>query len=372
MGRLVPTLAGPADDASLRELLAANPVPGTITVSYRTDPSYFAATALLGPFAQTVIGRDEGDGQLGALACRSVRDRYVGGALRPVGYLSGLRVDERQQGRWIVSRGLRYMRDLDADGRTSGYLATIVAGSVHAKSVLVDRPRVGFPSFVPLRELLTMALPTGTLRHERDAGRVTVRAAARSELWAIAAFLAENGSRRCFFPAFGTDDLAGETPQGAGISDGDVLMAVSDGQILGAVVLWDQTSLKQAVVCSYSPGVDRFRPALDVVARIAGATGLPAPGGSLITAYAALLSVAEDDVAVARALLTEAARLARERGVGFLMVGMTGDDPLVAALAWRPRITYRSTVYAVGWGGTAERLAAECAGRPLHVEIATL
>jgi hypothetical protein len=54
------------------------------------------------------------------------------------------------------------------------------------------------------------------------------------------------------------------------------------------------------------------------------------------------------------------------------MLGMAENDPLLPAVRRLPRITYGSTAYAVGWNGSAERLAEQCASRPIHVEIAML
>lgn len=372
-GRLLPDLAQPVDDEAIRDLLARSPVPGATTVTYCTEPSYFAAAALLGPHAETIIGRDPETGRVGALACRSIRERYLGGELTPVGYLSELRVGDSQQGRWVVSRGLRELRELDRDGRACGYFATVVDGAREALGVLIKARRPEFPTFVPMAPLLTFALLArrGTVRPSAGGG-LRLRAAVRSELPAVADFLAETGSRRSLFPHFSAADLAGTTPQGAGLGEGDVLVAERDGQIIGSVVLWDQRPLKQAVVNAYAPVTERLRPVIGVASRLLGGQPLPAPGETIRMAYAALLAVADDNVAVARALIRATMREAARRGIDIVMLGMTGDDPLLSAVRRFPRITYRSTVFAIGWNESAARLASRCAQRPLHIEIAML
>jgi hypothetical protein len=374
MGRLVPDLATASDDDALRGLLASNPVPGTMTVSYRCEPSYFAAADLLGPFHQTVVGRDECDGSLGAMVCRSVRERWVGGRALPVGYLSNLRVDSPHRGRWVVGRGLRHVRGLDRDGRApEGYLATIVEGSRQAAGMLVERPREGSPEFVPVATLLTMALVT-----RRSSRRPAVRSglvigpALTTELDEVASFLARRGPSRRFFPVVSAGDLAGHTSQGAGLGEGDVFVARRGGEIVATAALWDQSGVRQAVVCGYGGPLERARRVIGVAARVAGASPLPDPGQRIPMAYASLLTVAEDDPAVARSLLRVIEHAAAERGIGFLMLGMTERDPLLPAVARWPRVTYRSTVYALGWDGAAHRLAALGASDVAHVEIALL
>src|SRR5688500_3317062 len=117
-------IAGPEDDAEIRALLARNPVPGRVVVSYEREPSYFLGCGTMGPFSQVVAARDEATGRLAAIACRTVRRRYVGGEPRDVGYLSQLRVDGRYRGRWLVPAGFRFLADLDVDGRADGYITT--------------------------------------------------------------------------------------------------------------------------------------------------------------------------------------------------------------------------------------------------------
>jgi hypothetical protein len=141
---------------------------------------------------------------------------------------------------------------------------------------------------------------------------------------------------------------------------------------VGSVALWDQRSLKQAVVNAYTPVTERLRPAIGAASRLLGGHRLPAPGETIPMAYAALLTVADDDVAVARALIGAAVAEAARRGIGIVMLGMTEDDPLLPALRRLPTITYRSTVFAIGWNDSAAELASRCAQRPLHVEIAML
>ena len=114
------SIATPADDSDIQEMLRDNPVPGEITISYERSPSYFHGCGVMGDFHQTVIARHRDDGILAGLACRAVRSMYINGRATDVGYLGQLRVDRRFQGRRLVSAGFRYIRDLDLDQRTSG------------------------------------------------------------------------------------------------------------------------------------------------------------------------------------------------------------------------------------------------------------
>ncbi len=86
MSRFRFELATPADDADLRQILAATPMPGRIAVSLRREPSWFAAAVVDGHFRQVVACRDLATRRLVGFGCRSVRRLYVNGLPTDVGY----------------------------------------------------------------------------------------------------------------------------------------------------------------------------------------------------------------------------------------------------------------------------------------------
>src|SRR5947209_9611734 len=87
-------LATPADDADLGRVLAETPMPGRIAVSFRRDPSYFAAAVVDGRFRQVIAARDSATGRIIGFGSRSIGERYVNGQPEPIGYLSSLRLRE--------------------------------------------------------------------------------------------------------------------------------------------------------------------------------------------------------------------------------------------------------------------------------------
>ncbi len=146
MSRFQFELAAPADDAELRQILAATPMPGRIAVSFRREPSWFAAAVVDGYFRQVVVCRDLDTGRLIGFGCRSVRRLNVNGLPADVGYLSGLRVLPEYRNMGLVARGYAFFRRLHQDCRTAFYLTTIAEGNDTANSVLTSR-RAGLPAY---------------------------------------------------------------------------------------------------------------------------------------------------------------------------------------------------------------------------------
>ena len=112
-------LATTADDPALRQLMATNPIPGQISLTYEREPDYFMGCGTMGRFCQVIVVRHQPTGQIVGLCCRASRLLFINGQIEDVGYLSQLRVAEAFQGRWLVSQGFHYLRQLHGDGETS-------------------------------------------------------------------------------------------------------------------------------------------------------------------------------------------------------------------------------------------------------------
>src|SRR6185295_2018695 len=84
MSRYQFDVATEADDADLRRVLAETPMPGRIAVSFRREPSYFAAAEIDGRFRQVVAARELNSGRIIGFGSRSVCQRYVNGLPTPI------------------------------------------------------------------------------------------------------------------------------------------------------------------------------------------------------------------------------------------------------------------------------------------------
>lgn len=397
-------LATPADDADIRRLLAMNPIPGQITLTYEREPNYFLGCGTMGHFYQVVVARPQPSGELAGVVSRATRPLFVNGQIEEVGYLSQLRIDERFQGRWLTPQGFRFLRQLHADGRVSGYLASIIEGNEQATGILVKRPRRGYPTFRYICRLWTLALilrgpkpipastyeisrgstaappslprrsvvtPSKTLRveHRRDAERQGKRSNAgalergenagalergkrenSSGLGEVITFLRQHGATKQFFPAYTEADF-GDSPLTRGFNLEDFFLARRQGNLVGVIGLWDQSAYKQSVVQAYSGALGRLRPLYNLALRLIGAQPLPSPGEQIRFAYASFICTANNDPDIFDLLLRYVYNLAVERGYAYLMVGLTEDDPLLVVARRYLHLPYRSQLYTVCWDG---------------------
>lgn len=363
-------LATRADDADLRHILAETPMPGTIVVSFRREPSYFDAV-VDGPFHQVVAARDTESGRLVGFGARAVRQRYVNGQSEPIGYLSSLRLLAEHRNRGLVARGYAYFRKLHADARTRLYLTTIAEGNPVALDLLTSG-RAGLPAYHFAGRYHTVALPLirAGRRNLPAQGRITIREARVEDVPAVVAFLEQEGPRRQFFPRYEASDFFTEQGCFRGLRPGDLLLAYRDGGLVGTLAGWDQRGYRQTVVHGYRLSLRWARPFYNGWARLRGQPRLPAPGESFGYLTAALPVVACNDPEVFRSLL-EALRSRASPEVSYLLVGLHEDDPLLPVLRAYQATWYTTRLYLVCWPeGEVLRLNRD--GRAPYLELGSL
>ncbi len=368
VGDFVFDLATPADDAAIRRLLADNPVPGDVTLTYRREPNYFAGSPVMGD-TQILVARHRPTGRLAALATRSIRMHFVNGEPEAVGYVGQLRIDHAFRGRWLVPLGFRYFHGLHQDGRVRGYYTTIIQGNAEAEGVLVAKARRHFPAYRPIGTLVTLAILLHKRRLPRSYDDLVLSSAKQDELDEIVAFLQEEGRRKQFFPHYRRSDFESTATRDFHVED--FLVARRSGRLVGLLGLWDQGGFKQTTVTGLSRRMQRLRPFYNAAARLGGAPPMATVGTSLNTVYAAFICVAEDEPAVFATLLDGAFRLAAGRGHAFLTVGLSPADPLYAVAKRFFHIPYVSTIYTVCWRGD-EAFHDRLDGRPPYLELAAL
>ena len=139
-------IATPSDDDALRELIRRMPMPGAIRVAFEREPSFFASQTVEGRFHEVVVCRQNSDGKIVGMGCRSVKTVFLNGQPVPVGYLSSLRLLPAYRGARLVAGGYRYFRERHHDGQARLYLTTIVEDNAHALSILATE-RPGLPAY---------------------------------------------------------------------------------------------------------------------------------------------------------------------------------------------------------------------------------
>src|SRR5258708_4483905 len=113
-------VATATDNADIRRLLRENPMTGRIGLSFEREPDYFADAGLAGELKQTIVARERG--RIVCSGSCTIRQRFINGGPRRVGYLGGLRLDKSVNGRFGILRGgYEFFRTIQSDRAADFY-----------------------------------------------------------------------------------------------------------------------------------------------------------------------------------------------------------------------------------------------------------
>jgi len=350
-GRLRFDIAADGDDADIRRLLRENPMPGRISISFEREPNYFADAKLSGEIKQTIVARD--GGRVVCVGSCTIRQRFVNGRSVRVGYLGGLRLDASHSGRFEILRlGYEFFHQLQADTPADFYFTSIARDNARARSIL-ERGLPGMPSYEFIGEFVTVLLPA-QLGH--PAPEVVENRNPTAEQ--IVTLLNNHNRERQLAPCWAEDEVTALRPLGLNLSD--FAFVTDSGCVDAMAASWDQRVFKQTVVRDYTRSLGRARAVLNLAARFAGGTRLPAIGEVLRNVYVSHLAHDLDKPDLLIQLIAELRRVAAQRKTELLTLGFAANDPSLAVVRrnFRGR-EYHSRLYIVRWpdcGGGAREL----------------
>ncbi|MCP3892003.1 MAG: hypothetical protein GY702_24510 [Desulfobulbaceae bacterium] len=324
--RLSYQLASQRDDAEIRRLLRENPMGGKVSFSFEREPSYFDFLGFEGHFHQTIVAREEKENSLVGMASRGIRQYYVDGSPMDIGYLSQLRFTPSYRNLFSLKKGFKFLQQLHADGRVPFYLTSIMEGNSSAERIL-QSAIPGLPRYEEYCSFVTHVLSTRRSYSLKKGSTVKIELCRREQLPALLEFLQQTNCAKQFSPVWDEETLFSKerTP---GVSFSDCILALEGGKIVGCMCLWDQRRFKQSVVRRYSSRISRFRPILNVAARLSGSPKLPAMNEPISHAYLSHVTIHQDREDIFKALLTRALQKARRQDISLLTVGFASNHPL--------------------------------------------
>ena len=365
-------LAAPSDDAALRSVMSQTPMPGNVALSFEREPSYLNSNVVHGKQRQTVVCRDTKSDEIVGVATRCVREMFVGGEKKRVGYLGGLRFVKHARKRGLLARGYRFVRELhDSDANAPPfYLTTIADGNTEAINSLTSE-RAGLPTYRLLSRLHTLVLP---IQKGVDCSRLP--ALKKCEVSKLAdpeqliEFLNVQGFCKTFLPVYESDDFGRPDGTFRDLDRSSIVIAKRDGKIVGCAGVWDQRPFRQTIVRGYSRTIGILRPLINQWSRLTGGIQLPRVGQPLNACFVCFPVVAGDDAAVFHLILRRLVRMA-PANASCLLLGLCEDDPLLRIAASHSRWQYTTRLYAVSWDPLSDFVTHQTA-RPHYLELGCL
>ena len=359
-------VAGPGDDAAIRQLLRASPLRGAISLSLEREPNYFLGSGLAGATDTTIVAYEHQ--RLVCMGRCTTRPCWFNGEVRRVGYLGELRLDPAARGSVdVVRQGYRFFQEHARPNPADFYFTSVAADNGRARRLL-ERGGLGLPSYEFLSDYVTLLVPVS--RRPGPPPLPLVAAEAR-DLAALAAFLNTAARARQLAAAWTADGLAGLARHGLPL--GDFYLLKDQGRIVACAALWDQRGFRQTVIRDYSPALAWSRPALNFAARLTGSPGLPPRGAVLAHAFVSPLVVLPDGGVTVAGLVRSLLPVAARRGLDFLTLGFPAGNAARPELERRFQCrTYASRLYRVRWSDGDGAGAFPPQAGPFHPEVALL
>lgn len=328
MSRYEFSLAQAEDDAQLRACMSAVWMEGRIAVSFRREPSYFAACRLQGDKVQVIKCTDRLDGHIVGMGSRSTLHVHLNGAPTRLGYLADLRaLPEGRQGT-LLARGYRFLHDLHRQDPVPFYLSVIFDGNERALGNLLGT-RAGLPTYSSLGRIRTPAIQLDFAREPLTVENTTFERATGDSIHDITAFLSAQLPHKQFSPVVHEADFA-DTGRLRGLRAHDFFIARRHGRIVGCIAAWDQSNLRQTHIERYSTGLGLLRPLINFASKLSPVKPLPAPGQRVTHIYLCLAAVADNDLPLFRGLVRHAYNALRTGPWHYAICGLHEHDPLAA------------------------------------------
>ncbi len=344
-GRWLVQLATLDDGPELAALYASDDgFPGDIQVRFTRGANPIESLLAEGDDVVVPVVREVATGRIVGMGACVVRNAWVNGAVRRVGYLTGLKgLPEFRGGRVpVIPRVYGYLREHTPDVEI--YYTTILSANTLARRLLEKR-RGGMPEYRRIGSYQTTFFRGGpTPVPPSLLGGASLGGGTLDELLGL----------------LPRDNLAPVEPP-AGLTDADVrVLRDRSGNILAGCALWDQRAHKQYVVTRYSPRYERFS---KLPVHWAGFPRWPRVGAP--AAYSSICLLTATTPVAARRLLTHLG--SRAGHLDFLMVGHVAGAPLAQARP-RRRVGYSSELYTVHFED--DSLALD--GRPVALDVGLL
>lgn len=357
MTRYTFALADPesaSDDAQLRRRMAADWMDGSIALSFRREPSYFAGCRVQGESVQVVKCTDSQSGEIVGMGSRALRRLYVNGVPQQMGYLADLRGQPAVRNGTLLARGYKFLRQLHDAAPVPLYYSVILDGNQAAMRALVGG-RAGLPQYRDFGLVRTPAIHLDLPRRALELPGITIERTAHARRDELTAFLSRWQSQKQLAPCWTAADFG--SPRLLGLDPSDFYLAIRRERIVGCVAAWDQRAFRQTHVERYSGMLARMRPFYNALATVTPLKRLPAPGSSVPYFYLSLIAIEENDPAIFRVLLRTVYRDRRRGPWHYFIAGLHERDPLAAELAEYRRIETAGRLFIVHYPDGADALA---------------
>lgn len=332
-------LATRADEGALRALLAEVPLEGAVTLAQERPAGFFRWDDAHRPgLVESFIAQADRDGRVVGCGSYALRDAWMpDGARARVGYVYDLRLRPEWRGARVLPTLGRVALERARDAHGVHVLHAALADANRRVVATAQRrgpQRAGQPVARPMARYDMAAVQlVGQRMRVRAPPGVEVRQAGPGDVDEVASFLARRQRARTFGHVVDRKLLEERFLHWPGFApESFLLLRDRSGALVGCAAPWDPSPLRRMRVTSYSAPMRAYRMLHGGLARLRGASALPAPGEAFRFAFLTHCEVEDDDPALLEPLVAAAHGRLRGSGLNFLAVMAPRASPLQRAL----------------------------------------
>ncbi len=346
-------LAEQQDDQALRDCLAKNHMGEGISISFRREPSYFAACQVQADEVQVIKCVNTSEDRIVGFGSRFTLDGYVNGQLQRLGYLADLRCEPEVRKSTLLARGYRYLQELHEQQELSCYFTVILSHNKVALEQLTSQ-RAGLPKYAHMGTILSPAIRLDYAQPAINIPGLHFTTAKPDQLPAVFEFINQQLATKQFSPNYQAHDLGTNRLRGLNIDD--IYIAWQENRIVATLAAWDQSSFRQTHIEAYSTGMRFLKPFYNAAARLSPLKPLPQPGNQVPHLYFSMAAAEYNNSAIFGALVRYVYRQRRVGPWHYAIMGLHQHDPLAACLEDYRCIEASGELFAVQYPGSELRL----------------
>jgi hypothetical protein len=360
-------IATAADSREILEILEEGYYKGNISLLYTRREDAYASLMREGEEVTIITCRDTKEDKIAAIALVAIRNLYINGKKKRVGFLSSLKArGEYRQVFHFLHHGYAYFKDIYRQKKLPFYLMTVLEDNDYAIKLFAKR-RTFMPNHYGLGTYAVHAFKTG-LKTKYVPGFAFKRCTTE-EFPEVLAFLNGKGKSQQFFPVLQAQDFQVGSRYGLQAHDFYALRD-KDNHILAAGAVWDQKEYKQYLVKGYK-GIYKCLSPISSLLPIFGYPHMLSKAGTVLNFFTLSFWAVKDDNP---AYFNRFIRLISQanQAYRFFVLGMHEDNTLKEALNGIPHFSYRSKIFLADWDKSGHAMSQLDRQRVTYLECGTL
>jgi len=329
MSRFEFSLAGIGDDPAIRQRFAEDLMPGSVSVTFRREPSFFASLDLLGDHADVIKCSDRQTGNLIGFGTRYRRQFYFHGNKVTGGYLADLRCEPAYRGLGLLARGYKYLHNLHQRNPYKAYYTVIYDGNLAVEKVLASG-RAGLPKYLYRGLIKTPAIHLDFKLPEISVSGMSLRSATESDLPSVIEFLNHENAKKQFAPVYCSKSF--DTLKVHGFKISDLILAETNREIVGTVAAFFPNGFRQTHVERYSKKLSCIKPFYNAASWLTPLKPLPGVGKEILYFYLVMPGARNNDPQIMSALIRSLYRRYRKGPWHYFIPGFHEDDALSSCI----------------------------------------